>query len=548
MFMTFAPSKKSETPLITFGQIVRPWKSSSLIFCLLVCLVSTLVATTAADAKRVALVVGNGTYKHAPAVMNSTSDSTDISTALRAIGFTVVEKTNLTENEMEIAVSEFADEAVGAEMALFYYAGHGIELNKQNYLIPVDATLKTERQLLFETIPLDNILAALNGTSGIKLIFLDACRNNPFRTKLKVTNATRSIGTGLSRVDAPDGTVVSFSAEEGKEAGDGIGRNSPFASALLKYINEPGLELQFFLRKVRDEVRITTGGKQLPFISASLPSEPIYLTPPTKAVTVDDAQKSSDGSGLSTGQQSEIARDYALTERIGTVDAWNAYLLRYRKAEDESSLFYISLAKAALSKSREALTSANLIFSIPEREVNRTSAVTPSIARVIELVPESTVRVIEGELIVPESLDTVRKPQLKNSIASTPKESVKKSSAHENKSKREKQSSGKAPNRRAERKKAAIRDVGSTRNTEASQTDKTQRPLKPKVEQDSRQHSKNCMRLSGSEQKSVLCSRFPKAADIGGQGSPVGGAGGGNTDGGGGGGKGGGGKGGGDGK
>lgn len=533
MVMAFASPKNSEAPQITLGKMVRPWKLSSLILCLFVCLGSTLATTTVADAKRVALVVGNGTYKNAPAVTNSTSDATDISTALRAIGFTVVEKINLTENEMEIAISEFSDEAIGAEMVLFYYAGHGIELNKQNYLIPVDATLKTDRQLLFETIPLDNILAALDGTSGIKLIFLDACRNNPFRTKLKAKNPTRSAGTGLSRVDAPDGTVVSYSAEEGKEAGDGIGRNSPFASALLKYISEPGLELQFFLRRVRDEVRITTGGKQLPFISASLPSEPIYLVPSTKVVTVDDAQKTGDGSGLTMAQQSDIARDYALTERIGTVDAWNAFLARYKKAEEESSLFFISLAKAALSKSRKALTSANPIVGIPERDVNRTSSDTPSIARVIELVPESSVRVIEGELLVPESLDAVRKLQLKNSINSTPKASAKKSSAHENMSKSGKQSSGKAPNGKAVRKKAAIRDIGSTRNSEASPTDNAQKLPKPEVEQDNRQRSKNCMRILDSKQKNVLCSRFPKAVESSGRGSRGGGGGRGNTSGGG---------------
>src|SRR4029079_18603958 len=104
--------------------------------------------------------------------------------------------------------------------------------------------------------------------------------SNPFISEMRITGATRAIGRGLSKIEASDGTIISFSAQEGAVAVDGVGRNSPFAAALLRHINEPGLELQFFLRKIRDEVRAATGGEQSPFISASLPSAPIYLVAP----------------------------------------------------------------------------------------------------------------------------------------------------------------------------------------------------------------------------------------------------------------------------
>lgn len=163
---------------------------------------------------------------------------------------------------------------------MLYYAGHGIEVDKRNYLIPIDAKLTTDRRLRREAIPLDDILDMLAHVKGIRLVFLDACRNNPFADGMRMV-ATRSVGRGFIGIEAPYGTVVSYSAKEGMVATDGAGRNSPFTAALLNNIAEPGLEIQFLLRRVRDSVRAATDGEQEPFISASLPGDYIYLVPPS---------------------------------------------------------------------------------------------------------------------------------------------------------------------------------------------------------------------------------------------------------------------------
>ncbi|HUR43383.1 MAG TPA: caspase family protein, partial [Aestuariivirga sp.] len=198
-------------------------------------------------------------------------------------GFSVKELENAGRNAFEEALSNFSDEAVGADFAIVYFAGHGIEVDKQNYLIPIDATLATDRRLRFEAVSLDEVLGALDGVEGIRMVLLDACRNNPFAASMRVTSASRSIGRGLSQVEAPFGTVISYSAREGTVASDGNGRNSPFAAALLANITKPGLEIQFLLREVRDSVLTATHGTQEPFISASLGREAVYLVPPVRS-------------------------------------------------------------------------------------------------------------------------------------------------------------------------------------------------------------------------------------------------------------------------
>ena len=234
------------------------------------------------EARRVALVIGNSAYEHVTQLPNPQNDAADLGVALQDVGFEVQLLNDLSYDALRRSLRDFSGKAAGAEMALIYFAGHGIEVNKHNYLIPIDAQLKTDRDVVFEAVPLDFVLSAVEGARGLRLVLLDACRNNPFASKMKVTSSTRSIGRGLSSIEPTAGTLVSFAAKEGTTADDGEGRNSPYTAALLSNLTEPGLEINFLFRKVRDHVINATGGRQEPFTYGSLPSKRIYLKPPQK--------------------------------------------------------------------------------------------------------------------------------------------------------------------------------------------------------------------------------------------------------------------------
>lgn len=297
--------------------------------------------------KRIALVIGNGAYEHVTGLTNPTRDAAAVAETLRRIGFSVMELENLGKTSFEEALANFSEQAAGADFAIFYYAGHGMEVDRQNYLIPVDAKLETDRRLRFETLSLDDVLSTLDGVHGIRMVLLDACRDNPFSSIMKKTTANRSIGRGLSRVEAADGTVISFSAKEGSVALDGNGDHSPFTAALLKHMADPGLEIQFLMRTVRDDVRAATKGEQEPYISASLPRQAIYLVPPET-----NASGTTGGSWISsptplTLSEDTVAADFQLTREINTSDAWKAFLAKHGGV---TANFYVDLAKAAQKK------------------------------------------------------------------------------------------------------------------------------------------------------------------------------------------------------
>ena len=229
--------------------------------------------------KRVALVIGNSTYEHVARLPNPANDAADVSAALTRLGFTVRTVEDQGRNALRDALAEFSNDALGADVAVIYYAGHGMEVGRQNYLVPIDAKLETDLRIRFETIPLDDVMAALDGAKGLRLVLLDACRNNPFSASMKVTTASRSIGRGLSRVEPQVGTLVSFAAKEGTTAADGKARNSPYTAALLAHVEQPGVEVNKLFRLVRDRVLAATGGEQEPYTYGSTPAADIYLKP-----------------------------------------------------------------------------------------------------------------------------------------------------------------------------------------------------------------------------------------------------------------------------
>lgn len=228
---------------------------------------------------RVALVIGNSAYRHVGALANPVNDAKAVAEALRRLGFaSVTELKDATRAQMEGALKDLGDRSATAEWAMIFFAGHGIEIGGNSYLIPVDASLKRDTHVEDEAISLARAMSKVEGASRIGLVILDSCRDNPFVARMsRSAAATRSVSAGLAPVE-PDGNVlVAYAARHGTVAQDGAGRHSPFTEALLAHIEEPGLEINFLFRKVRDTVRRQTERRQEPFVYGSLGSDPVYF-------------------------------------------------------------------------------------------------------------------------------------------------------------------------------------------------------------------------------------------------------------------------------
>ncbi len=298
-------------------------------------------ATAQAD-KRVALVIGNSSYTHVSSLPNPQNDAADLAALLERVGFKVRRESNLGRHAMQDTLAEFSDTAAGADMALIFYAGHGIGVDKQNFLIPVDARLSTDRKIRFETVPLDTVLASMDGVKGVRIVLLDACRNNPFAARMKLTSSSRSVSRGFSRVEPSRGTLISFAAKDGTTADDGSGRNSPYTAALLKHLDQPGLELQFMFRKVRDQVLAATGGGQEPFTYGSLPGRQIYLSKPPGTTEGTSG-------GQSTIQIDREALFWSSIKDSRSVDVIKTYLAQFPSGQfsDLARAKIIELKKSA---------------------------------------------------------------------------------------------------------------------------------------------------------------------------------------------------------
>lgn len=229
-------------------------------------------ATSALTADRVALVIGNAGYNHVPVLANPQNDAKDMAAKLRSLGFEVVEGYDLELAGIRESIGQFVSKMGGAKLALFFYAGHGLQVNGQNYLIPVDANLKTSLDLEFEAVPIDLVLSAMENLVETSILFLDACRDNPMARSLARSMGKRSsaIGRGLARLGAGSGTLISFATQPGNVALDGTGRNSPFTSALVRHLGNPGDSLADSMIRVRNTVIKMTGGKQVPWEHSSL--------------------------------------------------------------------------------------------------------------------------------------------------------------------------------------------------------------------------------------------------------------------------------------
>jgi formylglycine-generating enzyme required for sulfatase activity len=222
--------------------------------------------------KRVALVIGNSAYRNVPSLPNPTNDADQVAALFKSAGFSTVElRHDLGIAEMRRAISDFAETASDVDVAVIYFAGHGIEIDGANYIIPVDARLLRDFDIEDETVSVDRILKSIEPANKLRLVILDACRDNPFLKTMKRSIASRSVGRGLAKVEpALSDTLIAFAAKAGSVALDGDAKNSPFTLALLHNIATPGLDLRIAFGRVRDEVLKTTDRRQEPFVYGSL--------------------------------------------------------------------------------------------------------------------------------------------------------------------------------------------------------------------------------------------------------------------------------------
>jgi uncharacterized protein YraI len=306
-------------------------------FALLILAMVEAAPALGADA-RVALIIGNSEYQNVGRLPNPANDAAALAAALERLGFSVTSLRDASVRDMRRALQDFEVAAGGAEIALVYYAGHGIEMNGTNYLIPVDAELKRDTHVEDEAISLDRVERAAEGASRLRLILLDACRDNPFVVEMERNVARRSIGRGLARVEPPAQTLVAYAAKGGTTAEDGDGEHSPYATSLLRHIETPGLELNFLFRIVHDEVLDETGGVQEPFVYGSLGATEIYL----KAADAMPVEAQQTPSATPSNDDQLTEADYFAAITANTEEAYRAFLRNHptspRKAQINSLL------------------------------------------------------------------------------------------------------------------------------------------------------------------------------------------------------------------
>ncbi|MBI5320491.1 caspase family protein [Bradyrhizobium sp.] len=300
-------------------------------FLIVLGLLLCLSAEPALAEKRVALVVGVSTYQQVPQLPNPSRDAEAMTALFRKAGFdVVVSKRDLGVAELRRSIREFSETSRDADISVVYYAGHGIEVDGINYLVPADAKLVSDFDIEDETISLDRVLKALDPARRLKLVILDACRDNPFTRTMKRTVASRAIGRGLAKIEPTmSDTLIAYAAKAGAVAADGDGQNSPFAIALMKHITEPGLDLRIAFGRVRDDVLKSTGNRQEPFVYGSLGGNNMSLVP--------QAAKPAD-------PQAESRVDYELAAQVATREAWGSFLVKHPNG------FLADLARVQMSK------------------------------------------------------------------------------------------------------------------------------------------------------------------------------------------------------
>ena len=342
------------------------------IFLSLICMLFTAHAAKAD--KRVAFVVGNGAYKNVAQLPNPPIDARAMAAVLRNVGFDVVEGTNLTRDTMTEKLLDFGKKAQGADVAVFFYAGHGIAISGTNYLLPVDADIKSEMDVkLGSAINIDLTLDQTMSDAKVKLVFLDACRDNPFAAKIKSNSATRSVSvqSGLAEMKSGEGTLIAFATGPGQTALDGQeGTNSPFTRALIAHITTPGVEIQQAMTAVRAQVNEETNKGQLPWGHTNLIGS-VYLNP---AAAPAPGAAASPAAVASTSGASDVELEFwRSVKESNKPEELNAYLSSYPNGKFKS----LALARIASLENGASTTTRNLTTGVDPatftQEANQTT-------------------------------------------------------------------------------------------------------------------------------------------------------------------------------
>jgi hypothetical protein len=327
----------------------------------LICL--TLTANAARADRRVAFVVGNGAYKNVAQLPNPPIDAKAMAAVLRNVGFEVVEGANLTRDAMTEKLLDFGKKAQGADVAVFFYAGHGIAISGTNYLLPIDADIKSEMDVkLGAAINIDLTLDQTMSDAKVKLVFLDACRDNPFAAKIKSNSPTRSVAVqaGLAEMKSGEGTLIAFATGPGQTALDGQGgTNSPFTRALIDHIAKPGIEIQQAMTEVRAQVNEETNKGQLPWGHTNLIGS-VYLNPaaaPTATAAATPAGTSAAAKSGNTDVELEFWRS---VKESNKPEELNAYVTAYPNGQFKS----LALARVAALESGPSTATRNLTAGV----------------------------------------------------------------------------------------------------------------------------------------------------------------------------------------
>jgi hypothetical protein len=305
------------------------------------CLAVLGLSSTAAWAeKKVALIIGNSAYESVGKLPNPANDATAVAKMFQDAGFEVIGRRDLGNVEFRRTIREFTFKSRGADIAVVFFAGHGIEVKGTNYLIPTDAKLVTDFDASDEAISLDRILESIDTVKRLRLVILDACRDNPFEKKIIRNSSTRAVARGLAEVGIGAGNMlVAYAAKAGSTADDGSGEHSPFTSALLKHLAVPGLDVRIAMGRVRDEVLQNTNNRQEPFTYGSLGGSELFIIPPPAKPKIEEAPLP----GLN--QNAEVRRDYELAMQLGSKEAWEAFLTQHPNGG-----LYTTFAKQQVAK------------------------------------------------------------------------------------------------------------------------------------------------------------------------------------------------------
>jgi uncharacterized caspase-like protein len=315
-------------------------------------LVLLLVPSLAQAQKRVALVIGNSAYKHAGTLANPRNDSGDVAAGLKHHGFAIIEGFDLDKVSMDRRIRDFASVLQRATVGVFFYAGHGMQVSGQNYLVPVDAELASPSALDFEMVRLDLVHRTMEREAQTNILFIDACRDNPLARNLARAMGTRSsdIGRGLAAVESGVGTLISFSTQPGNVALDGRGRNSPFAAALVKHMMSSPDDLSALLIDVRNDVMRETQNKQIPWEHSALRGR-FYFDSSVHAASSNASVQPA--VAAAAARLSEAAEAWDRTKDSNSIAVLEAYIARYKDA------FYADLARARLAELKKQQLAAS---------------------------------------------------------------------------------------------------------------------------------------------------------------------------------------------